>query len=201
MGFPVSNIYEIIDRIQATAGFYFSLAQMEKQVSNMSSDPPLDALDLRLLDQLQRDASLSNQALAEAMGVSPATAHRRVRRLGQLGLIERTVAQLSPQGLADAGLPVLQAIIEVTLDVQAEERLAAFEARALAEPSVQQCWRVSPGPDFVLVVAVADMAAYQAFAARLLTQDANVRNVRSFFAVRRARFGSELPLPLPAEKR
>jgi len=174
---------------------------MEKQVSNMSSDPPLDALDLRLLDQLQRDASLSNQALAEAMGVSPATAHRRVRRLGQLGLIERTVAQLSPQGLADAGLPVLQAIIEVTLDVQAEERLAAFEARALAEPSVQQCWRVSPGPDFVLVVAVADMAAYQAFAARLLTQDANVRNVRSFFAVRRARFGSELPLPLPAEKR
>jgi len=174
---------------------------MEKQVSNMPSDPPLDALDLRLLDQLQRDASLSNQALAEAMGVSPATAHRRVRRLGQLGLIERTVAQLSPQGLADAGLPVLQAIIEVTLDVQAEERLAAFEARALAEPSVQQCWRVSPGPDFVLVVAVADMAAYQAFAARLLTQDANVRNVRSFFAVRRARFGSELPLPLPAEKR
>ena len=174
---------------------------MEKQVSNMSSDPPLDALDLRLLDQLQRDASLSNQALAEAMRVSPATAHRRVRRLGQLGLIERTVAQLSPQGLADAGLPVLQAIVEVTLDVQAEERLAAFEARALAEPSVQQCWRVSPGPDFVLVVAVADMAAYQAFAARLLTQDANVRNVRSFFAVRRARFGSELPLPLPAEKR
>jgi len=174
---------------------------MEKQVSNMPSDPPLDALDLRLLDQLQRDASLSNQALAEAMRVSPATAHRRVRRLGQLGLIERTVAQLSPQGLADAGLPVLQAIIEVTLDVQAEERLAAFEARALAEPSVQQCWRVSPGPDFVLVVAVADMAAYQAFAARLLTQDANVRNVRSFFAVRRARFGSELPLPLPAEKR
>ena len=68
---------------------------MEKQVSGITSDPALDALDLRLLGQLQRDASLSNQALAEAMGVSPATAHRRVRRLGQLGLIERTVAQLS----------------------------------------------------------------------------------------------------------
>ena len=64
---------------------------------------------------------------------------------------------------------------------------------------MQQCWRVSPGPDFVLVVAVPDMVAYQAFSARLLTQDANVRNVRSFFAVRRARFGSELPLPVNAD--
>ena len=125
--------------------------------SDSNAELLLDALDLRLLAQLQRDASLSNQALAEAMGVSPATAHRRVRRLGQLGLIERTVAHLSPQALADAGLPVLQAIVEVTLDVQAEERLAAFEARAVADPSVQQCWRVSPGPDFVLVVAAADM--------------------------------------------
>jgi Lrp/AsnC family leucine-responsive transcriptional regulator len=78
--------------------------------------------------------------------------------------------------------------------VQAAERLAAFEARALAEAAVQQCWRVSPGPDFVLVVAVADMPAYEAFAARLLRADANVRNVRAFFSIRRARFGSELPL-------
>ena len=155
----------------------------------------LDALDLQLLAQLQRDASLSNQALAETMRVSAATAHRRVRRLEALGLIERIVAQLSPGRLADAGLPVLQAVVEVTLDIQVEERLDAFEARAVADEAVQQCWRVSPGPDFVLIVAVADMPAYQAFAARLLNQDANVRNVRSFFAVRRARFGSELPLP------
>lgn len=175
-------------------------SEKDTSASSTAAERALDALDLRLLAQLQRDASLSNQALAEAMEVSPATAHRRIRRLGQLGLIERTVAQLSPQALAAAGLPVLQAIVEVTLDVQAEERLAAFEARAVAEPAVQQCWRVAPGPDFVLVVAVADMAAYQAFSARLLTQDANVRNVRSFFAVRRARFGSELPLPVPAPR-
>lgn len=155
----------------------------------------LDPTDLRLLDLLQRDAAPSNQALAEAAGVSPATAHRRVRRLRELGVIERVVAQLSPARLADAGVPVLNALLEVTLDVQAAERLDAFEARALAEPAVQQCWRVSPGPDFVLVVAVADMPAYEALAARLLRADANVRNVRAFFSIRRARFGSELPLP------
>lgn len=163
--------------------------------SSSAEAPALDALDLRLLDRLQRDASLSNQALAEALGVAPATAHRRVRRLHAMGLIEKVVALLSPQALADAGVPLLQALLEVSLDVQASERLDAFEARALADPAVQQCWRVSPGPDFVLVVAVRDMAAYQALAARLLSADANVRNVRAFFAVRRARFGSELPLP------
>lgn len=158
----------------------------------------LDPIDLRLLELLQRDASRSNQALAEAAGVSPATAHRRVRRLHAAGLVERIVAQLSPQALAAAGCPLLQALLEVTLDVQAAERLDAFEARALTDPAVQQCWRVSPGPDFVLVVAVPDMPAYEAFAARLLRADANVRNVRAFFSVRRARFGSELPLPTPA---
>jgi DNA-binding Lrp family transcriptional regulator len=202
MSFPVLLRREIIYRVDVIGDFSFMNIASEKDTSASSTaaERALDALDLRLLAQLQRDASLSNQALAEAMEVSPATAHRRVRRLGQLGLIERTVAQLSPQALAAAGLPVLQAIVEVTLDVQAEERLAAFEARAVAEPAVQQCWRVAPGPDFVLVVAVADMAAYQAFSARLLTQDANVRNVRSFFAVRRARFGSELPLPVPAPR-
>lgn len=155
----------------------------------------LDPTDLRLLAQLQRDAALSNQDLAAAVQVSPATAHRRVRRLHALGLIERVVAHLSPQRLADAGMPVLQALVEVTLDLQSAERLDAFEARALSDAAVQQCWRVSPGPDFVLVLAVADMPAYQALTARLLNSDANVRNVRAFFAIKRARFGSELPLP------
>lgn len=155
----------------------------------------LDALDLRLLDRLQRDAGLSNQSLADAAGVSPATAHRRVARLTQAGLIESTVAMLSPQRLQDHGAGVLTALLEVTLDVQAVERLDDFEQRAVGEPAVQQCYRVSPGPDFMLVVVVRDMPAYQAFAARLLTSDANVRNVRAFFALKRAKFEGRLPLP------
>ncbi|MBL0720856.1 Lrp/AsnC family transcriptional regulator [Piscinibacter sp. Jin2] len=157
--------------------------------------PPLDAADLRLLALLQADADRSNQALAEAAGLSPATAHRRVRRLKAQGLIEGIVAQLAPAAMAAAGLPLLQALVEVTLDVQAAERLQAFEDGALAEPAVQQCWRVSPGPDFVLVLAVPDMPAYAALADRLFSADLNVRSVRAFFAVKRARFGSVLPLP------
>ena len=78
--------------------------------------------------------------------------------------------------------------MEITLDRQGAEHLDAFEAHAVAEAAVQQCWRVSPGPDFVLVLWVADMPAYQALVQRLFTQDANVRNVKAFFGVKRAKF-------------
>ena len=150
----------------------------------MSPDIKLDAIDLRLLDLLQQDASLSNLALAEQARVSPATAMRRVRRLIDSGVIERQVALLNPARLGHG----LQALLEVTLDRQGAEHLDAFEARAVTEGAVQQVWRVSPGPDFVLVLWVPDMPAYQALVQSLLTQDANVRNVRAYFSVKRAKF-------------
>ena len=160
-------------------------------------DLPLDAADLRLLALLQDDASLSNQALAEAAHLSAATCHRRVQRLTTLGLIERRVAILNPQRLADITGWGLSVLVEITLDVQTTEALNAFENCAVAEPAVQQCWRVSPGPDFVLVVQVADMPAYQDVARRLFNEASQVRNVRAFFAVKRAKFGTAVPLPPP----
>jgi len=152
----------------------------------------LDATDLRLLELLQVDASLSNQELAEQAHTSPATALRRVRRLVDEGVIVRRVALLDAAalGLAEG----LTAIVEVTLDRQGAEHLDAFEARATAEAAVQQCFRVSPGPDFVLVLQVAGMAAYQALVQRLFTQDANVRNVKAFFSVKRAKFETRVDL-------
>jgi DNA-binding Lrp family transcriptional regulator len=150
----------------------------------------LDATDLRLLELLQTDASISNQALAERAHTSPATALRRVRRLVDAGVIERRVALLSPQALGES----LTALVEITLDRQGAEHLDAFEARAVAEAAVQQCWRVTPGPDFVLVAQVTNMPAYQALVQRLFTQDANVRNVKTFFSVRRAKFDPRIVL-------
>jgi DNA-binding Lrp family transcriptional regulator len=150
----------------------------------------LDATDLRLLDVLQADASLTNQDLAERALTSPATALRRVRRMVDAGLIERQVALLNPHKLAQG----LTALVEITLDRQGAEHLDAFEARAVAESAVQQVWRVSPGPDFVLVLFVADMPAYHALVQRLFTQDANVRNVKAFFSVKRAKFDPRIDL-------
>jgi DNA-binding Lrp family transcriptional regulator len=156
----------------------------------------LDAVDLRLLEHLQMDASLTNEALAARMHVSPATCLRRVKRLVERGVIERRVAILSPERLGAS----LTAIVEVTLDRQGAEHLAAFEARAVAEPAVLQCHRVTPGPDFVLVLQAADMPAYHALVQRLFTEDANVRNLKAFFSVHRAKFETRALLP-PAASR
>jgi Lrp/AsnC family transcriptional regulator, leucine-responsive regulatory protein len=161
---------------------YFHIQTMNDQ---------FDAIDWRLLEALQTDAALSNQDLAAVVAVSPATCLRRVKRLVDAGVIERRVALLSPDKLG-AGL---SALLEITLDRQGAEHLDAFEARAVQEAAVQQCWRVSPGPDFVLVVQVADMPAYHALTQRLLTQDANVRNIKAFFSVKRAKFDTRIGLP------
>jgi DNA-binding Lrp family transcriptional regulator len=155
----------------------------------------LDATDLRLLELLQTDAALSNQDLAERALTSPATALRRVRRLLDAGVIEGRVALIQLPALgAGAGLT---ALVEVTLDRQGAEHLDAFESRAVAEVVVRQVYRVSPGPDFMLVLQVADMPAYHALVQRLFTQDANVRNVKAFFSVKRAKFDTRVALPQP----
>jgi Lrp/AsnC family leucine-responsive transcriptional regulator len=151
----------------------------------------LDATDLRILDVLQGDASLSNQDLAAAVHTSAATCLRRVKRLTESGVIARRVAILSPQAMG-AGLT---AFSEVSLDAQGAEHLQAFEARAVAAPEVQQCFRVTPGPDLILVLQLVDMAAYHALVQRLFTQDANVRNVKTFFSVHRAKYETRVPLP------
>lgn len=153
----------------------------------------LDPTDLAILDLLQHDASLTNLALAEKVGVSPATCLRRVRQLEEDGFIERTVALLSSDKLA----PGLTAIVEVTLEPQTAQVLDAFEQSARRERAVQQVYRTASGPDFVLVATVPDMPAWQDLLERLMTDEARVRNVKSFFATRRAKFEPAIPLPRP----
>ena len=154
----------------------------------------LDSIDFTLLAALQKDASESNQALAERVGVSPPTALRRVRRLHESGLITGQIALLDEDRLAALQGHGLTVLVEVSLDRQGAEHLDAFERRAVQDDAVQQCYRVAPGPDFVLVVRVTDMPGYQALAERLFTQDANVRNVRAFFSTKRAKFQPQVPL-------
>jgi Lrp/AsnC family leucine-responsive transcriptional regulator len=148
----------------------------------------LDELDRRILTALQMNAAQTNNELAAAVHASPPTCLRRVKRLVEAGVIERQVAILAPEKLG----PALTAIVEISLDNQAAERMTEFEALIAAEPAVQQCYRVSPGPDFVLVVQVADMPAYHTLAHRLFTSHANVRNVRSFFSIHRSKFETRI---------
>ena len=154
----------------------------------------LDDTDIALLEAMQTDASLSNLDLAARARISPPTCLRRVKRLRDAGLIERQIALLSPDKLASIVGHGLTAIVEITLDRQGSEHLDAFEARVIADEAVQQCYRVSPGPDFILLVHVADMPGYLALAQRLFTGDANVRNVKAFFSLKRSKFKPKVPL-------
>ena len=151
----------------------------------------LTDLDIRILGSLQQDASLSNQALAEKVFTSAATSLRRVRALQQAGVIEATVAILSPAKLG----PLLPAITEITLDVQNAERFDAFDALIRYEAGVTQAYRTAPSVDFTLMLTLPDMAAYQALVQRVFTAANNVRNVRTRFVTRRSKFSVALPLP------
>lgn len=148
----------------------------------------LDELDKRILMQLQHDVALTNHALAERVHASPPTCLRRVNRLIKEGVIARQVALLAPEKVGAN----LTAIVEITLDHQGSEKQVEFETLVAHEAAVQQCYRVSPGPDFILLIQVADMPAYHVLAHRLFAGHANVRNVRSFFSILRSKFETAL---------
>lgn len=159
----------------------------------MSTDSslPLDELDRRILRTLQHDSSLNNEALARRVHASAPTTLRRVRRLKAVGVITGEVALVAPGAFG----PSLTAILEITLDRQGESELAAFASRVDQEPAVLQSYRVSAGPDFVLVAQVTTMDEYQAFARRTLGPGSNVRNVRAYFAIERTKFRTGIPIP------
>ena len=154
----------------------------------MSDQPLLDELDRRILNTLQADASHTNAELAELVHVSPPTCLRRVKQLTDSGVIQRQVAIVDP---AKVGAR-LSAIVEITLDVQAAERMDEFEALVAPDPAVLRCYRVTPGPDFVLIVQVPDMPAYHALAHRLFPTHANVRNVTAYFSTHRSKFHNRI---------
>lgn len=153
----------------------------------------MDELDFKILNLLQRDASITNQELADRVHASAPTCLRRVRRLVETGVIEKQVAILSPEA---CGHP-LTAIAELTLESQATDEIERFEQKMMNEAAVTQCYRVSTGPDLIVILQLADMQAYHALAHRMFTSTHRVRNVRTFFATHRSKFETRLPLRPP----
>ena len=165
------------------------LSIFEENFIKMSTTPEnLDDLDRRILNALQLDASHTNAELAELVHVSQPTCLRRVKQLIRDGVIERQVAIVSPDKVGAR----LTAIVEITLDVQAADRMDEFEGAVAGEAAVLQCYRVAPGPDFVLMVQVVDMPAYHALAHRLFTTHSNVRNVKAYFSTFRSKFETRI---------
>ena len=157
-----------------------------------AAQPPiLDPIDRKILAVLQRDNQITNLALAERVGLSPPPCLRRVRRLRELGIIEKDVALVDPIKVGQG----IIAFVGVELDRQREDVLASFERKISAEPEVQQCYFVSGEIDYLLVVTCADMETYNGFARRVLANEHNIKRFRTSFCLSRVKYDTAIPLP------
>ncbi len=151
----------------------------------------LDPIDRRILEELQRDAGLSNLDLAARVGLSASPCLRRVKALEASGVIDKRVALLDAKRL---GLS-LTAFIQIAMDRHTPDRFSAFEAKVRALPEVQECFLITGhDADYLLKVVVPDMDRYQEFLLDKITRIEGVTGVRSSFVMRRVVATTELPL-------
>ena len=151
----------------------------------------LDNLDLKILDELQRDGSLSNVELARRVHLSPSPCLARVKALEAAGVINRYVAIASAAALG-LGLSVF---ISISLRSQSKVSLGEFERRIAEHDEVMECYLMTGDSDYLIRVAVADIAALEKFILEQLTPIPGIEKIRSSFALKQVRYKTALPLP------
>ena len=157
----------------------------------MSAHLKLDRFDRRILEELQRDGGLTNQELADRIGLSASPCSRRVKALEEAQIILRRVTLLDRRKL---GL-TLTALINISMDRHTPERFEAFEKKIREYPEVQECYLITgQEADYQVKVVVQDMDHYQAFLLNKITRIAGVSGVHSSFVMRRVVDNTELPL-------
>ncbi len=150
-----------------------------------------DRYDRRILEELQRDGRISNQDLAERIGLSPSPCLRRVRALEEQGVIAgyRAVLDAAKLGLT------LMALIHIAMDRHTPERFANFERKVGALPEVLECLLITgQDADYQLKVVVRDMEAYQVLLLHKITRIEGVSGVHSSFVMRRVVDKTALPI-------
>lgn len=160
----------------------------------MSKSPPsttLDAFDLAILGILQRDNSTPQRVIGEAVNLSAPAVQRRIRRMEETGVIRANVAIIDP---AKVEQPIT-IFVEVELISETAELIDAAKREFAAVPQVQQCYYVTGEADFVLVIVVPTMGAYEALTRRLFFGNNNVKKFRTFVAMDRVKVGLAVALP------
>lgn len=152
----------------------------------------MDAIDRKILQLLQDDASQPLAEIAHAVNLSATPCWKRIQKLEAAGVILRRVALLDPVRVG-MGLSVF---VAVEAGAHSPEWLAAFAAAVQAMPEVLECWRMAGDVDYMLRVVVADMAEYDGFYQRLIAI-VPMKNVTSRFAMERVKSTTVLPLHAP----
>jgi Lrp/AsnC family leucine-responsive transcriptional regulator len=155
---------------------------------------PLDATDLAILSELQRDGSLSNVELARRVKLSPSPCLARVRALEAAGTIRRYVALVDPEAL---GLGV-SVFISISLREQNTATLAEFERRIGAHEEVMEAYLMTGDADYLLRVVVPDIRSLERFILERLSPIPGVEKIRSSFTLKQVRYKTALPLPTTA---
>ncbi|KAA0874993.1 Lrp/AsnC family transcriptional regulator [Nitrincola tapanii] len=151
----------------------------------------LDRYDMRILQALQQDASLSNQELADRIGLTPAPCSRRVKHLEEAGVIDRYVARVNERKV---GLNLI-AMLHISMDKHIPERFETFEAAIANIPEVMECYLITGhDADYQLKVAVRDMDAYQEILLGKITRISGVSGVKSSFIMRKVVDTTAVPL-------
>lgn len=150
----------------------------------------LDRTDKAILRALQRDASVSNVALAAKVNLSAPACLRRVERLRQAGLITATVALLNPQAL-DAGMLVM---IGVVLDRSTPDSFADFERAAARVSGCMECHVITGEFDYFMLLRTRDNDSFNRLHAEQLLQLPGVRQIRSFIGLKQVLSTTQLPL-------
>ncbi len=152
----------------------------------------LDSTDLKILDELQRDGSLSNVELARRVHLSPSPCLARVKALEAAGIIERYVAIANAAALG-LGLNVF---ISISLKSQEKAALNLFEKRICEHEEVMECYLMTGDSDYLIRVAVRDIAALERFIIEQLTPIPGIDKIRSSFALKQVSYKTALPLGL-----
>lgn len=150
----------------------------------------LDHIDRKILEALQADGTLSNLELAEIACLSPSPCSRRVKILDENGYFRGRVALLDPEKV---GL-LVNVFIQITLHYQVKDNMQKFEDTVLAWPEVMECYLMTGDFDYLMRVAVPDLAAYQRFLDARLTQLEGINNIRSSFSIKQVQYRTALPL-------
>lgn len=154
-------------------------------------DKKLDSFDLKILTELQRNGGLSNQELADRVGLSASPCLRRTRQLEESGVIDEHVVRLEPRKL---GLD-LTVLIHIRMDRHTPERFAQFEAAVRSHPEVLECYLITgQEADYQLKIVVPNMEEYQRFLLEKITRIEGVIGVHSSFVLRKAVDTTALPL-------
>jgi Lrp/AsnC family transcriptional regulator, leucine-responsive regulatory protein len=151
----------------------------------------LDPTDVRILAELQQDGSLTNVELARRVHLSPSPCLARVKALEAGGVIQRYVALADPNKVG-LGLNVF---ISISLKEQAKDSLAEFERRIAEHEEVMECYLMTGDSDYLIRVALRDIAELERFIMEQLTPIPGIEKIRSSFALKQVRYKTALPLP------